>query len=380
MITFHIMENSPFLHEGPVGPDDLCDREEELRSLSELIGGSRFVQMAAPRRYGKTSLLRAAQDAARDELGATCIYCDLDGIVSIADLATRLHAAYSDQLAGNALKWAREKLTLTGYDLSRATLRGIEFSRPENDQAFRALIEALLDVPATLAERKKRPVCITFDEFQTVLALTGADSLLRSHIQHQLGRVAYIFAGSEPSMMAKLFSNRARPLYGQALPFDLGPLPNGPLSSYIAGRFEATDRDPGQVLDALLALARGHPQRAMLLAHELWTVTPRSHTADGATWQATLAAADRRSAAEFDAAWRALDQSERRVLRAIAEGDTIRLRRETSARLNLPPSTNSQVRHQLADMGYIFRKANGDQITDPLFERYILKASARRPA
>ena len=38
----------------------------------------------------------------------------------------------------------------------------------------------------------------------------------------------------------------------------------------------------------MLATARGHPQRAMLLAHFLWERTPRGGEGDEAGWQEAL--------------------------------------------------------------------------------------------
>ena len=61
---------------------------------------------------------------------------------------------------------------------------------------------------------------------------------------------------------------------GQARGVRLGPLPEDALATYIGERFSRSGREVGAALDPLLATARGHPQRAMLLAHFLWERTP----------------------------------------------------------------------------------------------------------
>lgn len=117
-----------------------------------------------------------------------------------------------------------------------------------------------------------------------MLRIHGLDGVVRSHIQHHGVAAAYVFAGSEPGMMEVLFGARERPLFGQAHPIQLGPLPNRDLAEYIDARFARTGRDPGEALDALLALAEGHPQRAMLLAHYLWRRTEPGTPASISTW------------------------------------------------------------------------------------------------
>lgn len=51
-------ELNPFVFTQPVAPDDLIDRDEESERLLTLAEGGHAVRLSAPRRYGKTSLLR----------------------------------------------------------------------------------------------------------------------------------------------------------------------------------------------------------------------------------------------------------------------------------------------------------------------------------
>ncbi len=365
--------SSPFNHEAPLRAEDLCDRRQEIADLSELCRAGRFVKLLAPRRYGKTSLLRAAfEDLVRGH-DAVCLLCDLDGVVSRADLAVRLQAAYAEQLHGSALRGVRDYLAAAGISLSvggaglRAQLgAGIDPSR---------LVETLLDAPRRAAERTGRPVAVAFDEFQVVLALDGIDALLRSRIQHQAGSVAYVFCGSEPSMMARLFDDRARPLYGQALPMRLGRLARGDLASYVADRFERGKRDVGTALDPLLDVADGHPQRAMLLAHALWLAIPPAGTGEESAFAAALAYAEREVEPECEALWRSLDSGERRTLRAIAEGHTTTIPRAIQEALDLPRQTSESARKRLVGAGLIEREQGAYRFIDPLFARWV-----RRPA
>jgi hypothetical protein len=102
------------------------------------------------------------------------------------------------------------------------------------------------------------------------------DGLIRSHIQYQGDVASYVFAGSEPGLMKQLFENKDRPLYGSAVPMRLTRLANRDIAAYVAERFVQTDRRVGDALNPLLDSAKGHPQRAMLLAHRLWARSSRA--------------------------------------------------------------------------------------------------------
>ena len=96
---------------------------------------------------------------------------------------------------------------------------------PESEAA-EAVLHRLLDLPKTLHERDDVPTLVVFDEFQDLLvAREDLDGLLRSRIQYHGDAATYVYAGSEPSMMRELFDTRERPLFGQADPLALGPLP-----------------------------------------------------------------------------------------------------------------------------------------------------------
>src|SRR5690606_34405435 len=90
---------------------------------------------------------------------------------------------------------------------------------------------------------------------------------------------------------------------------------------FVADRFEATGRDAGDALRALIALAGGHPQRICFLADALWQQTPEGQRADLATWSAALDLALRRGNAEFSAIEAGLEPGQRKMARVLAAGE-----------------------------------------------------------
>src|SRR5215211_5123247 len=311
-----IVDVNPFVYSRPVPPEDVVDRDDEVRQLLRHVLGGHYVRLYAPRKYGKTSLLkRALHDGARDE-GLIGILIDLYRVSSIADVTVRIERAYAKQLQGEIRRRIESFLQRSGVGLSLGAF-GISAQlqlEPTRDPV--PALHALLELPLRLEASGGYRAFIAFDEFQDVGRIDGLDGLLRSHIQHHGEVASYVFAGSEPGLMRLLFESRERPLYGSAVPMRLGRLADVDIAAYVAGRFEATGRDVGEALNPLLQSARGHPQRAMLLAHRLWEEVAEGSPGTLDAWDAAHAAAMRELEPEFDAQWRGLDTSEQKTLRA----------------------------------------------------------------
>lgn len=371
---------NPFRYEEPVAPDELIDREPELAALASRAREGRNTRLTAPRRFGKTSLLRRLlRDARRD--GMAAVYVDLYGVLSVEDVAVRVELAYERDLDGRLRRW---------YDGFRRTLRpsarvsagvaSLELAAADRPAAAqRALLERLA-TPRELHERHGTPVVVVFDEFQSLLgAGPELDAVLRSEIQHHGDGVAYVFAGSHPGMMAELFGGRDRPLFDQASPLTIGRLPADALAEHLGERFAASRRDPGDALGPLLDLADGHPQRAMQLAYHLWAATREGARATSDEWSAALAATGREVEDAFRATWGALPATRQRVLAALADGVGELTAAATIARYRTSKGASPGALAALRAAGEVEDdpgSPGGVRIVDPLLARWI--AAGRR--
>jgi uncharacterized protein len=366
-----ITDVNPFVYSRPLPPEDIVDRDEETRALLTAAIGGHYVRLFAPRKYGKTSLLmRALRDGEADE-GLIPVLVDLYGVVSISDVTIRFERAYSRHLKGAIRGRIEEFLQHTGLGLS---LGGFGISvKLQTDPRADPLpaLHALLDLPLRLDERGGYRALIALDEFQDVAKIPSLDGLLRSHIQFQGEVASYVFAGSEPGLMKQLFEDRERPLYGSAVPLRLGRLADRDLAAYVVERFRQTGRGVGDALNPLLASAQGHPQRSMLLAHQLWKHVPRGTDATLDLWAAAHEEALRELHFEFDAMWRGLDASERKTLRAIVAGDGSPYRVQVLQRLDLTKTMAQKALARLAATASIEADGRRQRIVDPLFAEWI---------
>ena len=306
---------SPFRFEGPVEPADLIGRTAETASVAADARAGRAMSIAAPRRYGKTSLLRAV-GARLEADGCVVATVDLLGLEGPADFATRYatawrHATESDRHARTALQRVLAGLAGLGVSIAGVGVQ-VSFAR---DQDPGSVLHAVLDLPRQV----DRPVLVVLDEFQALhQAWPNGEGVLRGHVQQQLGRVSYVFAGSQPHLLEAAFADSGRAFYNQVLRVPLGRIDSPALADAFTERFDHNDRDPGTALVPLLALADGHPQRAMFLAHLLWKQVPRGTRADDESWAAALGAARSWVSDEMAGAWSGLSRNQQRALVAVA--------------------------------------------------------------
>jgi hypothetical protein len=361
---------NPFVYSRPIAPDDVIDRDAETAKLLALAAGGHYVRLYAPRKYGKTSLLRRVlRDAERAE-GMVPILVDLYGVLSLADVAVRLERAYAAQLKGRLRARIDELLQSTGLGLSLSAMGfGARLQLDPRIDPLPAL-HALLDLPLRL-EQDGRRALVVLDEFQDLAKVREMDAILRSHIQFQGEVATYVFSGSEAGLMAQLFEAKDAPLYGQAVPLRLGRLAAPGLAAYVADRFRGTGREPGEAIGPLLEVADGHPQRAMLLAHHLWEAVPAGEAATRASWQRAFEGAIAQLEPELDAHWHRLTTVEQKTLRAVMAGGGSPYRTAVLDRLDLQKASAQQALRTLAARAEIERDERGYRLVDPLFGVWI---------
>jgi uncharacterized protein len=366
-----ITEINPFVYSRPISPEDVIDRDDETRQLLKNVLGGHFVRLYAPRKYGKTSLLKRALRDGEAEEGLVPVLVDLYRVSSIADVTIRFERAYSKQLKGSIRARVEEFLQKTGIGLSLGAF-GISAKLQLNPRIDPLpALHALLDLPLRLEESGGYRAFIALDEFQDVDKIPDLDGLIRSHIQYQGEVASYVFAGSEPGLMKQLFENKERPLYGSAVPIRLQRLQNEDIAAYVLERFRDTERSVGDALNPLLDSAKGHPQRAMLLAHRLWEEVESGETASLDHWRAAHAAALAELDPEFDAQWRGFDASEQRTMRAIVAGGGSPYKADVLQRLGLTKDMVRKALPRLRARAEIETADGKHVVVDPLFAEWI---------
>jgi hypothetical protein len=366
-----ITDTNPFFYSRPISPEDIIDRDVETRKLLQWAVGGHYVRLYAPRKFGKTSLLgRVLEDGAREE-GLIPVMVDLYGVLSLADVTIRIERAYAGQLKGALSRKIDDFLKSTGLGLSLGAFGiGAKIQTAPKTDPLPAL-HTLLDLPLRLEADGGFRALIVFDEFQDIAKIEDMDAVIRSHIQYQGEVASYIFSGSEPGMMNKLFEDKSRPLYGSAVPMRLNRLSDADSAPYIIQRFQATGRDVGATLQPLLNAAKGHPQRLIHLAHRLWEEVEAGATATFEQWQTAYETGLQELHHEFSATWRGLGTTEQKTLRAVIGGAGSPMKASVLEQLSIEKSTVFYALQRLADIAEIETVDGKWVVVDPLFEEWI---------
>ncbi len=361
---------NPFVFNRPVAADDLIDRDQETEQMLRLAEGGHAVRLSAPRRYGKTSLLRRL-GAEADKAGMNYVEVDFYGVLSRYDIATQLEDGYA-KLRPGPQRIARAVIQTLRPAVSVGAGGVRVEARPRFDEGLSRRLMGLLDLPVKLYERTGKRTLVAFDEFQALLSVDdGIDGLFRGRIQRHGDAASYVFAGSHPGLMAHLFGAQERPFFGQARSLPLDPLRNSDIIEHVGERFAATGREVGPAIEPLVELAAGHPQRAMLLAHHLWERTPDGGVAEAEHWQAALRGTFGEQDDALRATWDALEVKERAVFTALALGEPV-FGARTLERFNLSKGGAQHAREALAHAGHIRRLDEVWRPVDPLLARWVI--------
>ena len=210
--------------------------------------------------------------------------------------------------------------------------------------------------------------------------MPALDGILRSHIQFQGDVASYVFAGSEPGLMKQLFERKEAPLYGSAVPVRLGRLRDEDIAAYVADRFRTERAQRGGGANPLLASAKGHPQRAMLLAHRLWAEVEKGETAGLDEWERAHAAALAELNPSSTRSGAASTPREQKTMRAIIPGEGSPYRAAVLERLELTKTWRRRRCHASARRPEIELVRPKPAVVDPLFAEWIERLSAPRPS
>jgi hypothetical protein len=186
----------------------------------------------------------------------------------------------------------------------------------------------VFQLPARLADARRRAVAVALDEFQAVGSFNGGsvEEALRAAVQHQR-KVGYVFAGSEPTLMERMIGPK-RPFYKAGPVMRLDRIPADVFGRFIESRFTRTGVriEPG-FGDAVLDLAGHLPYDVQRLAHEAWDDARAAGLKKVGLehLHGTLRRLLAEHAVVLESAWQRLTLGQRAVLRATAIEDGLEL-------------------------------------------------------
>jgi energy-coupling factor transporter ATP-binding protein EcfA2 len=273
---------NPFWFGGDIGAEGLVDRDTETAQVERTIRDGNKLFLIGPRRFGKSSILRAASERLAAK-GAIVIRVDADPISSLNELVENIVALSASHLRGKVHrviddlgKFFSRLRPEAKFDINEREWNVTLGVRTDDEGArgIQNLVDALNGLEKlALAQPVSKQVGLVIDEFQRVVELGGqrAEAQLRSAIQ-QHSRVGYVFAGSNTRLLTAMTMNHDRPFYRLGTVMTVGAVPRQDFAAFITKSLRKSGfrvADP-TVVDSLLSLAEDVPYNVQSLANSCW--------------------------------------------------------------------------------------------------------------
>jgi hypothetical protein len=271
---------NPFEYGSGLRAETLVDREKEVAEVINTIteGGKLFLM--GPRRYGKTSILKAAQAKATEQK-AIVLRFNAEAYATLEELIAAVLAEATNKLSTNLNKASEKVKGFFGslkpeltFDLNSQTVSakiGAETDPGDESKQIPLLVEAFNGLE-NMAAKSRQAVGLMIDEFQKVIELGGdtAEAQLRAAIQeHQA--VGYVFAGSKTRMMAEMTSHPSRPFYHLGERLYLKEVPRADFKTFLTESFKKSGfKTEDEAIELILDWAEEVPYNVQQLAHYCW--------------------------------------------------------------------------------------------------------------
>lgn len=271
---------TPFVF-GKIATDkNFTDRELETATLVSHFKSLTNTIIISPRRWGKSSLVYKAANAAMEQDDKLRI-CHID-LFNIRDEEHFYSLLAQKVISVTSSKWD-ETIDIVKRFFSRLSPKITIGTDPMNevvvDFEIKDVInnpDEVLDLAEKIAKEKGLKIVICIDEFQNISEFSDPDYFqkrLRSHWQQQQN-VAYCLYGSKRHMMLEVFTDSSKPFYKFGNLMFLNKIETEFLVDFFKKRFVETGKDiTAEACNLIVKLTDNHPYYAQQLAQLSWLRT-----------------------------------------------------------------------------------------------------------
>ncbi|RKY52150.1 MAG: hypothetical protein DRP89_08130, partial [Candidatus Neomarinimicrobiota bacterium] len=370
---------NPFVYGEAVTGQNFADRTEELRELIRDLSNTECVFLISPRRYGKTSLILKALEELK-VMGFYTAYIDLYKVTSLQnflEIYTREIVRAVESKIEKMFNFLKKTLPglrpKIGLQPDGTATIGIEHI-PKTEDVIKFL-DQVYDLPQRLAEKKKKPFVVVFDEFQEVVNL-NSDSIekaMRASFQHH-DKVGYLFAGSKRHILYDMVSNPDRAFYKMGRIMNLAKLPRAEFIDFLLQAFKKTGFSiEKETICKILDVVDDYPYNAQYLCHKLWDDFSETKKITKEDVEPTLENLLSENTPMYISIWDGLSLHQRRLLYAIAAfGGNSLFSQDFISDYNLGNSSSVQTSVRLLMKRQILDKEKNTYfITDIFFKEWI---------
>lgn len=371
---------NPFKFGSVVSGDYFYNREEDLLRIKQTLAGGNNITLFAPRRFGKSSLVKKALGELEKD-GYNTVYLDLMSVYSQETFITN----YSRAIA-NSQKASLEDTVKKIAQFISGIIPSVSFDSSGSPSFSLSWIEDrdkeqtltdVINLPQKLSSDSKKWI-IAFDEFQEVTKLNGDnfEKLLRSCIQHH-DNVSYLFFGSKTHLLKDMFNNKNRAFYNSASVMSIGKISETKSVEYLKARFSISGITiDDEITMTILYTAGNIPYYIQFIAYEIWQSAVLENKKE--ILQSDVSGAvENILMLKSDYYWELIVKQttyRKKVFNAIAHNERELLSGETAQKYNLGAvSTTQKALESFIDDGLVERNNTQYEFSDPFFKMFVLK-------
>lgn len=265
---------NPFYFGNEVHNDEFCNRVNELRELKNDVNNGLNVLLYAPRRFGKTSLLKKLQKEIKNDDDTKVIFFDWMSISSVDEFLDKYFHSIASSLESSSDKvmnlfkkmlHIRPNITMKISNSSDINY-GVSFTKKERDASF----EDIINLPFQYAQKSGKKVVVIFDEFQEAEQF-DLEKKLRTLIQVHSKDVSYIFSGSKKSILNAMFSDKSRAFYKSVKRLVIKEITLEDWTLFAQKKFNKTDKVIGKEhIKNIFDITNGFPYYMQQLLYHVW--------------------------------------------------------------------------------------------------------------
>lgn len=273
----------PFVFGVAVGDENFVGRSKEITMLSNNFKYGVNTILLAPRRMGKTSLVkRVAKQIHSDEIKV--VHLDIFSCRNEYDFLNMFASAVLKQTSSHVEEWMQDVRDFMSRIVPKVNIS------PDPTQNYNISLgitpkthqpEEVLNLPELIARKKGIHIIMCIDEFQQVGEFPESlfvQKRMRSVWQHQ-NNVSYCLYGSKKNMMVTLFQQHSKPFYKFGTTMELGSIPVEDWIPYLKRQFKSEYRTlSDDIAEKICNMVELHSSYVQQLAFDVLICTPYRET------------------------------------------------------------------------------------------------------
>ena len=338
------MNKIPFEYGSIAENEYFIDRIEDRKDLKTFLGGGINVMLISPRRWGKSSLVKAAMEELKQEQKDVRV-CYLDAF-----------KIFSEEEFYNKF--------------ASAVLQGVSSTM---EKRWAESAEEILNLPEKIAKAKGIHVIVCIDEFQQLANLPDwkrLEGTMRSVWQGQHS-TTYCLYGSKRHMMMDIFGNSKNPFYRFGQMMTLKKIAKEYWKPFIHDSFYNYGKSiSDEMIERICNAVQCHSWYMQQFCFLIWTRTATEVTEE--IYQSQLTKLLDTNTDMFITDIDGMPASQIAFLRAVCMGETHFNAQQVVAEYGLgAPRTITKNKKALVERDFIEKSGDGFKMVDPVFELWF---------